>query len=927
MTLPGANPPEAPPSAGTRWWCEPLPALLAQLQARAEGLDAAQAGLRLRQFGPNAIRRQREWPLVLRFLARLANPLILVLLLASLISALMGDKASFGFVAVIVVLSVTLDFVQEHRAGQAAQALQNSVALKARLLRAGAPLELPAAQIVPGDVLLLAAGNLIPADARVLEANDFFVNQAQLTGEAYPVEKRAVTAPAESTEAVAADSAVFMGSSVVAGSARVLVCETGDATALGRIAHALVAEAPPTAFERGIRRFSLLLTRMTIALVLFVLLVNTLYHRPLLDSFLFAVALAVGLTPELLPMIVSVTLARGARRMAAHSVIVKRLSAIEDLGAMDVLCTDKTGTLTEAKIRLERHLDAQGQDSAHVFELAYLNSAFETGLKSPLDEAILAHQVLDTAAWHKLDEVPFDFERRRVSVLVERDGRRLLIVKGAPEDILRVCVGCETAGGGTGPLTAADRADITRRFDAFGAEGLRVLALATRRVDDADTDMTAADEHDLVFAGFVAFLDPPKLSAGQALRDLQARGIAPKIVTGDNEAVTRHLCTVLRFAVRGLLTGPAIAQMDDWALRAAVQRSNVFCRVTPEQKNRIVLALQARGHVVGYLGDGINDAPPLHSADVGISVDGAVDVATQAADLVLMEHDLDVLRQGVLEGRRTFVNVMKYIMMATSSNFGNMASMAAAALFVPFLPMLPVQILLNNFLYDLSEIPIPLDQVDSAELRRPKPWNIALVRNFMLCFGPLSSLFDFITFAVLIFVLKATEATFQTAWFIESMATQVLVVFVIRTRGVPWRSHPSPWLTTSTLAVAAVALMLPFTPLGAAFGFVPVPWWFIATVVALTASYLVAAEALKHVFHRLTFVNARRAAPPSIGKRRNLGVRRAAQLLQPQTDDHHGTDHDCPPGRNNGTRSTGHQPAANGRRSRPPAQDGPAHRQ
>ncbi|HJV94770.1 MAG TPA: HAD-IC family P-type ATPase, partial [Albitalea sp.] len=468
--------------SGTPWWSAALPELLANLQTRDQGLTPDEAAQRLREVGPNTIRKQREWPLVARFLARLANPLILVLLLASLISALMGDTASFGFVAVIVVLSVTLDFVQEHRAGQAAQALQNSVALKARTLRDGQPVELPVSQLVPGDVVLLAAGSLIPADGRVLEANDFFVNQAQLTGEAYPVERHAVAEPPASTEATAADGAVFMGSSVVAGSARVLVCDTGDATALGRIAHALVAEPPPTAFEQGIRRFGLLLTRMTIALVLFVLLVNTLSHRPLLDSFLFAVALAVGLTPELLPMIVSVTLARGARRMAAQSVIVKRLSAIEDLGAMDVLCTDKTGTLTEANIRLERHVDAQGADSARVFELAYLNSVFETGLKSPLDAAILAHQTLDTSAWRKLDEVPFDFERRRVSVLVQHDAARLLIVKGAPEDILRASVGVESASGGAQALDAASRAEIMRRVDAFGAEGLRVLALATRHV-------------------------------------------------------------------------------------------------------------------------------------------------------------------------------------------------------------------------------------------------------------------------------------------------------------------------------------------------------------------------------------------------------------------------------------------------------------
>jgi P-type Mg2+ transporter len=808
----------------------------------AQGLTEAEARERLRRYGPNVIRHQREWPLVLRFLARFTNPLLLVLLAASLISALTGDATSFGLIVTIVVFSVTLDFVQEHRAGRAAEALQHSVAVQAQVLRGGHAAKVPVAQLVPGDVLLLSAGDLVPADARLIEASDLFVNQAHLTGEAFPVAKRAGSATED-------EASVFMGSTVISGTARALVCETGDRTALGRIASSLTREPPPTAFERGTRRFGLLLTRMTMGLVLFVMLVNTLYHRPLLDSFLFAVALAVGLAPELLPMIVSVTLARGALRLSRAQVIVKRLSAIEDLGAMDVLCTDKTGTLTEADIRLQQHLDAFGRDSRRVFELAYLNSRFETGIKSPLDDAILAHDSVDATPWRKLGEVSFDFERRRVSVLAERDGVRKLIVKGAPEEILRLSVACE-ADGALKPLDHTLRDEITRRFDAFSAQGFRLLAVAVRRVEDVSRPMSAADEHDLVFVGFVTFVDPPKLSAGHALKELQALGIEPKIVTGDNEAVTRHLCELLGLPVKGVLGGREIAAMDDPALRAAVERANLFCRVTPEQKNRIVLALKAGGHVVGFMGDGINDAPPLRSADVGISVDGAVDVAKQAADLVLLRHSLAVLSRGVREGRRTFANVMKYIMMATSSNFGNMVSMAGAALFLPFLPMRPVQILLNNLLYDLSEVALPMDQVDEAELRRPRAWDLGVVRNFMLCLGPVSSLFDFATFALLIFAVKAGEATFQTAWFVESLATQVLVVFVIRTPGAPWRSLPSPWLTASTLLVAAAAVILPYTSFGAALGFVPLPGWLLLAIAALALVYLAVAELAKRVFLR-----------------------------------------------------------------------------
>ncbi|WP_131110980.1 magnesium-translocating P-type ATPase [Sulfuricystis thermophila] len=812
------------------------------------GLSSSEAAERLLRYGRNQLRLHRERALLVQFLLRFRNPLVIVLLAASLVTALTGDAAGAAIIGAIVLMSITLDFVQEYRAGRAAERLAQQVAVTATVLRDGMPHEVPVAEIVPGDVVRLSAGDLVPADGRVLDARDFFVNQAQLTGEPYPVEKHAATGAAESAED---EAAVFMGSSVVSGTATILIERTGPATELGKIADSLDRSPPPTAFERGTRHFGMLIMRLTMLLVLFTLLVNLAFARPLLESFLFAVALAVGLTPELLPMVVSVTLARGAQRMAARRVIVKRLSAIQDLGSMDVLCTDKTGTLTEAKIRLERHIDATGRPSQRVLELAYLNSFFESGLKSPLDEAILAHGEIDLVGWRKIDEVPFDFERRRVSVLAEKDGGRILVVKGAPEDILALSTAYETAAGAILPLDDAARERIVAVFAGLGDEGFRALGIAWRAVAPDHPHAVVSDETELVFAGFAAFLDPPKESAAIAVAHLGQSGVAVKILTGDNERVTRHVCTTLAIPIAGVLTGQEIAMMDDAALAARVDEVNLFCRVTPAQKNRILLALKSRGHAVGYLGDGINDAPSLNTADVGISVDGAVDVAREAADLVLLEHDLDVLHDGIREGRRTFGNVMKYIMMATSSNFGNMFSMAAATLFLPFLPMLPMQILLNNLLYDISEIPLPLDNVDTEDMARPRRWDMRFIRDFMLTIGPVSSLFDFFTFYLLIAVLEANEMLFRTGWFVESIATQVLVIFVIRTRRNPLRSFPHPALALTSLAVVVIALLLPFTPLAGLLGFTPLPPLFFLLLVGLLIAYLGLVEASKRrFFHR-----------------------------------------------------------------------------
>ena len=797
------------------FWRLPVTALLEQLAASPDGLSSAEAVLRLAKFGPNLIHEERKRALILQFLTKFRNPLVIILLTASALSAFTGDASSFFIIGTIVLMSVTLDFVQEYRAGQAAERLRHSVVVRGQVLRDGKLLEIPLAEMVPGDVALLAAGDLVPCDGRVLEAKDFFVNQALLTGEAFPVEKSPVELPAE-TEVLAAGNTVLLGTSVISGTAKVLMCRTGQNTELGEIADTLLAKAPPTAFEQGTHQFGLLIMRVTVFLVLFVLLVNAFFHRPWLESFLFAVALAVGLTPELLPMVVSVTLSRGALRMAANKVIVKRLASIHNLGSMDVFCTDKTGTLTEARIHLERHLNPLGKESQRVLELAYYNSFFETGLKSTLDDAILEHTEIDASGWRKIDEVQFDFERRRISVLLDNGTSRMLVVKGAPEDILRLSVSYEAdEDAGLHPLDDGARVNINAQFEALSN---------------------------------AAFLDPPKESAKAALVGLAADRVAVKIITGDNELVTQHIFSQLGLLVTGVLTGAEILQLDDLALAARVEQVNLFCRVAPAQKNRVILALKRRGHVVGYLGDGINDAPSLHSADVGISVDSAVDVAKAAADMILLEHDLGVLHAGVLEGRRTFGNIMKYIMMGTSSNFGNMFSMAGASLFLPFLPMLPVQILLNNLLYDVSELPIPLDRVDDDYLSHPRHWDMTFIRNFMLTIGSVSSVFDFLTFYVMLAVFHAGEALFHTGWFIESMATQVLVIFIIRTRKNPFKSRPNPWLIACSLTVVAVAVMLPFTPAGVHLGFVAPPAFLLLILIVMLLVYLLAVEAMKKWF-------------------------------------------------------------------------------
>jgi len=836
---------------GPQFWNLPSAELQAHLGATPLGLSRREAGRRLLAFGPNTLRVQAERHLVLQYLGHFKNPLVMVLLAASAASALTGEITGFIIIWTILLMSVTLDFLQEYRAGRAVERLKHAVAVVATVLRDSQREDLPMEKLVPGDVVSLTAGDLMPADCRLLEARDFFVNQALLTGESYPVEKRAKDLVEPVDELAAAENSVFMGTSVISGMATALVCRTGPDTAVGKIADSLETKAPPTAFEIGTQSFGMLIMRLTILLVLFVFLVNAFFQRPLLESFLFAIALAVGLTPELLPMVITVTLSHGALRMAKKQVIVKRLAAIHNLGSMDVLCTDKTGTLTEARIRLERHLDAQGQNSTRVLELAYLNSYFETGLRSPLDDAILEHKEIDVSSWRKIDEVPFDFERRRVSVLVDQGTKRLLVVKGSPEDVLRLSTRYALRQNEVPePLDETVRASLKALHDSLGREGFRVLGIAWRTVAADHPHAVIDDETELVFAGFAAFLDPPKESAAHALKALEASEVRVKILTGDGELVTRHLCGQLGMKITGVLTGSEIQALDDAALSVRVKEANLLCRLNPSQKNRVILSLRSQGHTVGYLGDGINDAPSLHSADVGISVQGAVDVAKAAADMILLRQDLNVLHAGVMEGRRTFANIMKYIMMGTSSNFGNMFSMAGATLFLAFLPMLPVQILLNNLLYDISELTIPVDRVDQEYLAHPKHWDTDFIRKFMWVVGPVSSLFDILTFVIMLKVFEAGEALFHTGWFIESIATQVLVIFIIRTRGSPFKSRPSTALTATSLSVVVLAAALPFTPLASHLGFVAPPPLFFVILLGMVLAYLTAVEFVKRWFYR-----------------------------------------------------------------------------
>lgn len=804
------------------------------------GLTEKEARKRLVQYGRNSIHSDKRKNELLQLLSHFKSPLVLILLVATIISYSVGETINASIILFIVVISVLIDFVQEKDAYEAVEKLKATVKSKAVVLRNKQEKEINPEELCIGDIVLLNAGKIIPADVRIIYERDFFVNQSSLTGESFPAEKHADPINAESDNDISAlTNIAFMGSSALTGTAHAVVVKTGTATAFGKIAEKLVTREEETDFSRGIKEFGYLISRVTIVLVLFIFLVNSAFKHQVLESFMFAIAVAVGLTPELLPMVMSVTMSKGSLKMAKKGVIVKNLHAIPNFGSMEVLCTDKTGTITEDKIKLIKCVTADNKDSDLVFTLAYLNSFFQTGIKNPLDDAVLAYRQPEVSAYTKKDEVPFDFSRKRMSVIVKKDENYLLICKGAPEEIFKVS---------EHDATYIQKAAET--YEALSKDGFRVLAIATKQTD-AQRRYSKTDEQALVLQGFIAFLDPPKEDAGQVIEALSKIGVEVKIITGDNHLVTQKICKEIGLPVKGILQGHEMEHMTDDALHTKVLNTTIFSRFSPDQKNRIILSLKKYHQAVGYMGDGINDAPSLKTADIGISISNATDVAKDVADIILTRKDLLVLKEGIIEGRKTFGNTMKYILMGLSSNFGNMFSVAAATIFLPFLPMLPVQILINNFLYDTSQLTIPTDNVDDSYVLKPRRWNLKMITKYMFTFGLTSSVFDFVTFWLLYKYFLVDMAQFRTGWFMESLATQILVVFIIRTNhNIIFKNHPSKYLVLSTLACLAAGWLLPYLPFASLLGFQPLPLHVVGVITALVFFYLGCAEMVKRFIYK-----------------------------------------------------------------------------
>ncbi|CEO91813.1 putative magnesium-translocating P-type ATPase (plasmid) [Sinorhizobium fredii HH103] len=850
---------------GTAYWAAPASDLMAEYGTRATGLSSADARERLQRYGRNSVTRGERFLALSVLVRQFRSPLILILVFAAGMSALVGERTDALIIILIVLVSCALSFVQEYRASRAVEALRRRIAQKATVLRDGGPSVISALDVVPGDIVRLSAGNLVPADGIILEARDFNVSEAVLTGEAFPVSKSPGTVD-PGTSLSGRSNSVFTGSSVRSGTASVVVIRTGDATEFAAIASAVARRSPETEFARGIRRFGYLMTEIMLVIVILVFFANLLLQREPIDSLLFSIALAVGLSPELLPAIISITLARGARTMAQSGVLVRRLESIENLGSMNMLCTDKTGTLTEGVVHLDASLDVGGESSPRIYLWARLNASMQTGLQNPLDEAIVLAENAppSSSLYSKVDEIPYDFVRKRLSVVVRKDGDPdgdLLICKGAVENVLAVCSSILDGDAPTA-FTDAARQAIDEKFRSWSGGGYRVLGLAVRKIARSQA-CGRQDEKGLCFAGFLLFLDPPKAGISESLKVLAKRGIGLKMLTGDNRHVAVHLANTIGLSSSRILTGGELSKMTRDSLFARAPDIDLFVEIDPNQKERVIEALRRAGHVVGYLGDGINDAPALHEADVGISVDGAVDVAREAADIVLLKRDLNVLLRGIDDGRRSFANTMKYISITTSANFGNMISMAFASMFLPFLPLLAKQILLNNLLSDVPALAIAGDRVDREEMRSPRRWDIRYVRRFMVSFGLVSSLFDFVTFAALVLLVKAEPATFQTAWFIESLLTELAIVLIVRTRSFFWRSRPGRMLPFLTLTTAIAAVALPYSPFAGYFGFVPLPWPLMTGLLLITVTYLLASELTKHWFTRWDSRLHRRSYDPA----------------------------------------------------------------
>lgn len=834
--------------------------VLQELDSRLTGLSQAEADSRLKEAGLNEIAREKRPSPLRRLFDNIKNPLVILLTALGVLSFLTGDIRAMVVIFVIVLLGIVLRFFQEIRADHAAEKLRAMVGNMATVVRDGREAEVALRMLVPGDIIRLAAGDMVPADVRVLSAKDLFLNQVALTGESMPVERKSDPVTADVQNPLELPNICFLGSNVESGAATAAVIHTGNRTYFGSLAASIVGQRVLTSFDKGINRFTWLMIRFIAVMVPAVFLINGLSKHNWLEAFLFAMAVAVGLTPEMLPMIVTVNLSKGALAMARKKVIVKRLNAIQNFGAMDVLCTDKTGTITQGRVVLEKYLDVRGEPSEKVLHYGYLNSYHHTGLKNLLDDAILAHEELEghlraKEKYRKIDEIPFDFVRRRMSVVVEDEtGLNTLICKGAVDEVMNQCSRVEFDGQVVGRSPEHD-ARSRQMAGELNGEGFRVVALAYKEMPGAPDEPVYAikDESDLILLGFLAFLDPPKASAAQALQRLHDLKVDVKILTGDNEIITAYICRQVGMSVEHLLLGSQIEAMSDAQLAAAASSTSVFARLVPSHKERIIRALQSNGRVAGFMGDGINDAPALKAADVGISVDSAVDIAKESSDIILLETSLLILEQGVLEGRRVFGNIIKYIKMAASSNFGNMFSVVGASVFLPFLPMLPIQVLTNNLLYDFSQTAIPTDEVDAEWLTRPRKWTIGEIQRFILFIGPISSIFDYLTFFMMIYLFKAwtDPALFHTGWFVESIFTQTLIIHVIRTNKIPFiESRASAPLVLTSLIIVAVGAWLTVSPLAGTLGFVPLPPLYWLLLAMILVGYVLLTQVVKTWFMR-----------------------------------------------------------------------------
>jgi P-type Mg2+ transporter len=821
--------------------------MLKQLQSVKEGLSSAEAGKRLISYGANLLKPPKRSDVLALLINQFKSPIILILFFATGLSFFLHDPVDASIILSIVLISGLLGFWQERSASNAVEKLLAIVQIKAAVLRDGNSIEISVEKIVPGDIVILNAGDVVPGDSLILESKDLFIDEATLTGETFPVEKTAAVLPLD-TQLGQRTNSLWMGTHVVSGSAQAIIVHTGKETEFGKVSERLKLRPAETDFEHGIRRFGYFLMEVTLVLVVAIFAINVYLARPVLDSFLFSLALAVGLTPQLLPAIISINLSHGAKRMAKAKVIVKRLASIENFGSMNVICSDKTGTLTEGTVQLQSAINVEGQPSDQVFLHAYLNASYETGFTNPIDDAIRNYKKLDLTGYEKQDEIPYDFLRKRLSILVSHESAHLMVTKGALANILEICSSADTGDGKTTDI-ASVKDKIQQHFEEFSNKGFRILGVAYKNLGAASR-MKKEDEAGMTFSGFLVLFDPPKPNIINTINDLKNLGVTLKIITGDNRLVAANVSQQMGLLNRKIITGPDIHQMSDGALLNQVVGVDIFAEIEPNQKERIIIALRKAGNVVGYMGDGINDASALHAADVGISVDSAVDVAKDAADIVLLEKDLGVLVQGVREGRITFANTLKYVFMATSANFGNMFSMAGISLFLPFLPLLPKQILLTNLMTDFPEMTIATDKVDNEMVDHPRRWDIKIIRHFMITFGLISSVFDYLTFGVLLLILHANQDQFRTGWFLESVISASLIVLVIRSRKPFFKSTPGRYLLIATLSVTVATLILPFTPFAGVFGFTPLPISYFIYIGLVIIGYIVTAEIAKTIFYK-----------------------------------------------------------------------------